>query len=139
MSGIIHKGDLDLGGLTSAKGLMLPEHVGGDLDLSGLTSAEGLELPEHVGGTLNLPSLTSAEGLELPEHVGGDLHLWMLDENGYDQKVHGPAELGGEVYFFVPYEQDGQKAAKIRPQRSLIGRTAHPYVREAPIPPPRSG
>jgi hypothetical protein len=38
----------------------------GDLDLGRLTSAEGLKLPESIGGNLNLNSLTSAEGLKLP-------------------------------------------------------------------------
>ena len=73
-----HYGDLDLGGLTSAEGLKLPEHIGGDLDLRSLTSAEGLKLPEHIGGGLYLGSLTSAEGLKLPEHIGGDLNLYSL-------------------------------------------------------------
>ena len=74
----------------------------GDLDLSHLTSPEGLELPEHVGGCLDLSGLTLAEGLELPEHVGGDIYLWSLDEDEYDQEVHGPRELGGKVHFSNP-------------------------------------
>jgi hypothetical protein len=71
----------------------------GDLDLSHLTSPEGVELPEHVGGCLDLSGLTSAEGLKLPEHVGGDIYLWSLDEDEYDQEVHGPRELGGQGPF----------------------------------------
>ena len=47
---IYHSGDLDLSGLTSAEGLVLPQNVGGFLDLRGLTSAEGLVLPQNVGG-----------------------------------------------------------------------------------------
>ena len=74
----------------------------GDLDLSHLTSPEGLELPEHVGGCLDLSGLTSAEGVKLPEHVGGDIYLWSLDEDEYDQEVHGPRELGGKVHFSNP-------------------------------------
>ena len=74
----------------------------GDLDLSHLTSPEGLELPEHVGGCLDLSGLISAEGLKLPEHVGGDIYLWSLDEDEYDQEVHGPRELGGKVHFSNP-------------------------------------
>ena len=99
-------GDLSLGGLTSAEGLKLPEDVGGSLDLSGLTSAEGLKLPEHVGENLGLSGLTSAEGLKLPLHVGGDIYLWSLDEDEYDQEVHGPAELGGEVHFSDPNKEE---------------------------------
>ena len=82
--------------------MKLPGHVGESLNLDGLTSAEGLKLPEHVGEDLFLSGLTSAEGLVLPEHVGGGLHLWELDEDEYDQEVHGPAELGGKVHFFKP-------------------------------------
>ena len=74
----------------------------GDLDLSHLTSPEGLELPEHVGGCLDLSGLTSAEGVKLPLHVGGDIYLWSLDEDEYDQEVHGPRELGGKVHFSNP-------------------------------------
>ena len=66
---------LDLRGLTSAEGLVLPESVGGSLDLRGLTSADGLVLPKIVGGYLELSGLTSAEGLVLPKIVGGSLYL----------------------------------------------------------------
>ena len=64
-------GSLDLSGLTSAKGLVLPKTVGGYLELSGLTSAKGLVLPKTVGGSLYLRGLTSAKGLVLPKTVGG--------------------------------------------------------------------
>ena len=72
-----------------------------DLDLSDLTSAEGFKLPDRVTGDLNLSGLTTAEGLKLPLHVGGDIYLWSLDEDEYDQEVHGP-ELGGKVHFSNP-------------------------------------
>ena len=68
-------GNLDLRGLTSAEGLVLPQNVVGNLNLRGLTSAEGLVLPQSVGGYLCLDGLTSAEGLVLPQNVGGDLDL----------------------------------------------------------------
>ena len=68
-------GFLDLGSLTTAEGLKLPEYIGGDLDLDSLTTAEGLKLPEYIGGDLGLDSLTTAEGLKLPEYIGGDLGL----------------------------------------------------------------
>ena len=83
------------------------EHEG-DLDLSHLTSPEGLELPEHVGGSLDLSGLTSAEGLKLPLHVGGDIYLWSLDEDEYDQEVHGPRELNGRVRFHEPSDGGGR-------------------------------
>src|ERR1039457_555607 len=60
-------GSLNLGGLTSAEGLTLPQRIGGSLDLGGLTSAEGLTLPQSIGGSLYLDGLTSAEGLTLPQ------------------------------------------------------------------------
>ena len=68
-------GWLDLRGLTSAEGLVLPKTVGGGLDLRGLTSAKGLKLPETVGGWLVLRGLTSAKGLKLPKTVGRWLDL----------------------------------------------------------------
>ena len=74
----------------------------GDLDFSHLSLSTGLELPEHVGGCLDLSGLTSAEGLKLPLHVGGDIYLWSLDEDEYDQEVHGPRELNGRVHFHEP-------------------------------------
>ena len=68
-------GYLDLGGLTSAEGLVLPTSIGGYLDLGRLTSAEGLVLPTSIGGSLDLNGLTSAEGLVLPTSIGGSLYL----------------------------------------------------------------
>ena len=73
-----------------------------DLDFSHLTLPVRLELPEDVGGSLDLSGLTTAEGLKLPLHVGGDIYLWSLDEDEYDQEVHGPRELGGKVHFSNP-------------------------------------
>ena len=58
---------MDLGGLTSAEGLLFPEIVEGDLYLSGLTSAEGLLLPWSVGGDLDLGGLTGAEKQKIRE------------------------------------------------------------------------
>ena len=49
--------------------------IPGSLDLSGLTSAKGLVLPTSIGGGLNLSGLTSAEGLVLPTTIGGGLYL----------------------------------------------------------------
>ena len=102
MASSVHESDLDLSHMTSAEGLKLPEHVGWSLDLRGLTTADGLKLPEHVGGWLGLSGLTTAEGLKLPLHVGGDIYLWSLDEDEYDQEVHGPREQGGKVQFSNP-------------------------------------
>ncbi len=69
------KGYLFLDGLTSAKGLNLPDEIGGSLTLDGLTSTEGLKLPYKVGASLRLDSLTSAEGLNLPKEIGYTLIL----------------------------------------------------------------
>ena len=71
-------GNIDLGSLTSADGLVLPQHVGGNIFLRHLTSADGLVLPQHVGGNIYLSSLASADGLVLPQHVGGDIDLRSL-------------------------------------------------------------
>ena len=89
-----HYGYLNLGGLTSAKGLKLPESVGGDLDFGGLTSTEGLKLPESVGGTLNLRGLTSAKGLEFPKSVGGTLDLGNLTSA---KGLKLPESVGGDL------------------------------------------
>ncbi len=75
---VCHYGNLDLSGLTSNEGLILPQRVGGYLNLSSLTSGESLALPKHVGGYLDLSSLTSGEGLVLPRRVGGHLNLSSL-------------------------------------------------------------
>jgi len=40
--------------------------------------------------------------LQLPLHVGGDVYLWALDEDEYDQEVHGPRELNGRIHFHKP-------------------------------------
>ncbi len=108
MASIVHEGDLDFSHLTLPTGLELPEHVGGWLGLSGLTSAEGLKLPEHIGRNLDLRGLTTAEGLKMPLHVGGDIYLWSLDEDEYDQEIHGPRELNGRVRFHEPSDGDGR-------------------------------
>ena len=96
---VVHEGDLDLSDVTSPEGLVLPDRVTGNLLLWRLKSAEGLKLPEHVGGDLQLSWLKSAKGLKLPEHVGGNLRLSSSIQAEYDQEVHGPSELGGELKF----------------------------------------
>ena len=105
---------LYLGGLTSAKGLKLPENIMGGLDLRGLisaegldlsntnirgyldlrglTSAKGLKLPENIGGGLDLRGLTSAEGLKLPENIGGGLDLTGLTSA---EGLKLPENIGG--------------------------------------------
>ena len=71
-------GNIDLGSLTSADGLVLPESIGGTIDLRSLTSAEGLVLPKSIGGGIDLDSLTSAVGLVLPKSIGGGIVLRSL-------------------------------------------------------------
>ena len=88
-------GSIDLGSLTSAEGLVLPQHVGGDIFLSHLTNADGLVLPESIGGSIDLGSLTSAEGLVLPQHVGGDIFLSHL--TNADGLVL-PQHVGGNIF-----------------------------------------
>ena len=87
-------GNIDLGSLTSADGLVLPQHIGGYINLSSLTSAKGLVLPESIGGRINLSSLASAKGLVLPQHVGGDIYLRSLASA--DGLVL-PQHVGGDI------------------------------------------
>ena len=71
-------GNIDLGSLTSAEGLIFPKQVGGNLELDNLVTTEGLVLPKSIGGGIDLDSLTSAEGLVLPESIGGGIVLRSL-------------------------------------------------------------
>jgi len=87
-------GNIDLGSLTSAEGLVLPQHVGSSINLSSLTSAEGLVLPQHVGGDIYLRSLASADGLVLPQHVGGNIFLRHLTSA---EGLVLPKQLGGGI------------------------------------------
>ncbi len=88
-------GDLNLGDLTSAEGLILPEKIGGDMYLHNLTSAKELTLPEEIGGDLWLSGLTSAEELTLPEEIGGDLFLSDLTSA---KELTLPRKIGGDMY-----------------------------------------
>lgn len=72
---IYYRGSLDLGGTTSAEGLVLPQSIHGYLYLGDLKSAEGLVLPQSIGGYLNLGGLKNAEGLVLPRKIGEYLDL----------------------------------------------------------------
>jgi hypothetical protein len=96
-------GDLPLfSDVTSLEELELPDRVTGDLNLDDLISAKGLKFPEYVGGHVWLNDLETVEGLKLPDYVGGDVFLISpeLLEAAYDQRIHGPTELGGEIVFF---------------------------------------
>ena len=97
-------GDLDLDSLTTAEGLKLPEYIGGDLGLDSLTTAEGLKLPEHIGRSLDLDSLTIAEGLKLPEYIGG--YLWLSSLTTAEGLVL-PNNIGGDLYLKILTTIDG--------------------------------
>ena len=86
---------LDLRGLTSAEGLVLPKEIGGSLDLDGLTSAEGLVLPKEIGGWLYLSGLTSAKGLVLPKKIVRSLYLNGLTSA---EGLVLPKEIGRSLY-----------------------------------------
>ena len=88
-------GNIDLDSLTSAEGLVLPQHVGGDIGLRFLTSAEELVLPKSIGGSIYLWLLASAEGLVLPQHVGGDIDLRSLTSA---EGLVLPESIGGSIY-----------------------------------------
>ncbi|PCH92286.1 hypothetical protein COB80_00155 [Candidatus Kaiserbacteria bacterium] len=122
---VYHDGDLDLSDLTSAEGLVFPDHVSGTIYLNKLISADGLTLPEHVGGTIDLNSLTSAKGLTLPEHVGGIIYLdsltsaegltlpervgesIYLDSLTSAEGLTLPEHVGGDIYFPSLTSADG--------------------------------
>ena len=87
-------GNIDLGSLTSAEGLIFPKQVGGNLELDNLVTTEGLVLPESIGGNIFLRHLTSADGLVLPQHVGGDIYLSSLASA---DGLILPKQLGGGI------------------------------------------
>ena len=91
----VFPGNMDLSTLTSADGLVLPQHVGGYVDLRSLASAEGLVLPQHVGGYINLRRLNRADGLVLPQHVGGNMYLSSLASA---EGLVLPQHVGGNIY-----------------------------------------
>ncbi|OLA34590.1 MAG: hypothetical protein BHW38_03505 [Firmicutes bacterium CAG:321_26_22] len=88
-------GNIDLGSLTSADGLVLPQHVGGNIDLNSLASADGLVLPQHVGGNIFLRHLTNAEGLVLPKQLGGGIDLRSLTSA---EGLVLPQHVGGNIF-----------------------------------------
>ena len=97
-------GNIDLGSLTSAEGLIFPESIGGSIDLRSLTSADGLVLPKQLGGGIDLRSLTSADGLVLPQHIGGNIFLRHL--TSADGLVL-PQHVDGDIYLSSLVSADG--------------------------------
>ena len=97
-------GNLELDNLVTTEGLVLPESIGGSIDLGSLTSADGLVLPKQLGGGIDLRSLTSAEGLVLPKHVGGDIYLSSL--TSADGLVL-PQHIGGNIFLRHLTSADG--------------------------------
>ena len=79
---------LDLRGLTSAEGLVLPKKIVRSLYLNGLTSAEGLVLPKEIGRSLYLNGLTSAKGLVLPKEIGGWIYLGGLNKEEKEKVIY---------------------------------------------------
>ena len=90
-----HVRGINLSSLTSAEDLVLPQLVGGDIDLRSLASAEGLVLPESIGGSIDLRSLTSAEGLVLPKSIGGKIYLNSLTSA---EGLVLPKSIGGDIF-----------------------------------------
>ena len=87
-------GNIDLGSLTSAEGLIFPKQVGGNLELDNLVTTEGLVLPESIGGSIDLRSLTSADGLVLPKQLGGGIDLRSLTSA---EGLVLPESIGGRI------------------------------------------
>ena len=97
-------GNIDLGSLTSAEGLIFPKQVGGNLELDNLVTTEGLVLPESIGGSIDLRSLTSADGLVLPKQLGGGIDLRSLTSS--DGLVL-PQHIGGNIFLRHLTSADG--------------------------------
>ena len=97
-------GNIDLGSLTSAEGLIFPKQVGGNLELDNLVTTEGLVLPESIGGSIDLRSLTSADGLVLPKQLGGGIDLRSL--TSADGLVL-PQHIGGNIFLRHLTSADG--------------------------------
>ena len=97
-------GNIDLGSLTSAEGLVLPQHIGGNIFLRHLTSADGLVLPQHVDGDIYLSSLVSADGLVLPESIGGSIDLSSLTSA---EGLVLPQHIGGNIFLRHLTSADG--------------------------------
>ena len=100
----VFPGNMDLSTLTSADGLVLPQHVGGYVDLRSLASADGLVLPQHVGGYINLRRLNRADGLVLPQHVGGNMYLSSLASA---EGLVLPQHVGGNIVLSSLTNADG--------------------------------
>ena len=86
------RGWLDLEGLTSCEGLILPKSIGDYLDLRGLKMVDRLVLPEKIGGYLDLHRLTFAKELILPKEIGGTLDLSKLTSA---DRLIMPKSVGG--------------------------------------------
>ena len=97
-------GNLELDNLVTTEGLVLPESIGGSIDLRSLTSADGLVLPKQLGGGIDLRSLTSADGLVLPQHIGGNIFLRHL--TSADGLVL-PQHVDGDIYLSSLVSADG--------------------------------
>ena len=112
--------NIDLGSLTSADGLVLPQHVGGHIYLNRLTNADGLVLPQYIGGDINLRSLESAKGLIFPQHVGGLIYLGSLTSA---EGLVLPQHVGGGIDLSSLTNADGlvlpQHAGGVIDLRSL--------------------
>ncbi len=119
---IYHYGNLDLGDITSAEGLKLPDKIVGNLSLSGLRSAEGLKLPIEIKDSLYLSGLTSAEGLNLPTEIKGTLDLSGLTSA---KGLKLPNEIGGNLLLSDLTSAEGLKLpAKIDGALYLDGLTS---------------
>ncbi|MEK7587128.1 MAG: hypothetical protein AAB453_04635 [Patescibacteria group bacterium] len=133
-----HYGDLDLGDLTTAEGLTLPQSIGGGLNLDGFISVEGLTLPQSIGDYLYLGDLTTAEGLILPQSIGSNLDLHSLktaegltlpQSVGGDLNLNGlitaeglilPQSVGGGLYLGSLTSAEKNKLKVVFPQLNII-------------------
>ncbi len=76
---------INLSGLTSVDGLVLPRVLRNSLLLNGLKSAEGLVFPRSVDGVIFLQSLTTIVGLELPDSCSMGISFGSLDNSQLEE------------------------------------------------------
>ena len=96
---------MDLDGLKTAEGLVLPEKINGELSLIGLKTAEGLVLPKEIDGSLYLCGLETAEGLVLPN--GFNLNLLLCNNNIKLEIKNNP-----EIYFRESLDTEENKKVR---------------------------
>ena len=100
--------NVDFCELRSAKKLDLPERVDGWLDLEGLTTSRGLKLPEHVSGDIYFGSLPKSQYDRLshgPFRMDGKVRFKpLVDEDQITRMRLRAARGGGDTFNYTSHE-----------------------------------